>query len=113
MRYGVQADFRAERRDSFICVPFNRLPQERRGHAFNSPKAEDGHEEIRRLILGKPNSEPLQDAEAMKLLHKLDSDTNINAFALKFPIERNSFFLSAHLWSLLKWLYYISECPLR
>lgn len=92
MRYAVQADFRAKTRDSFICVPFNRLPQERRGHAFNSPKAEDDREEIRRLILGKPNSELLQDAEAVKLLHKLGSDTNINGFALKFPILRNSFF---------------------
>ncbi|RAK80268.1 pyridoxal phosphate-dependent decarboxylase family protein [Aspergillus fijiensis CBS 313.89] len=87
VRYAVHSDFRQENRKDFICVPFNRLPREQEGHAFNSPEVEADRDLIRMRILGQQNEALLQDPVAMNLLRQLGSDTNINAFALNFYVD--------------------------
>lgn len=83
---------------SFICVPLNLLPSERKAMQDPNTTPEDYaqalHEEkqkIRDRILNKSNQEIIdEDAErvtedkAMVLLRALGSDLNINAFALNF-----------------------------
>ncbi|KAL8847899.1 MAG: hypothetical protein Q9221_007075 [Calogaya cf. arnoldii] len=86
------------RSTSFICVPLNLLPAERKAMQDPNTSPEDYaqalHEEkqkIRERILNKSNQEIIdEDAEratedkAMVLLRALGSDLNINAFALNF-----------------------------
>lgn len=83
-------DFRQQNRKSFICVPFNRLPKEREGHPFNSEEVEKNRDEIRNSILGKDNEKLMEDPKAMALLRELGSDTNINAFALNFYLDKEN-----------------------
>ncbi|RAH78646.1 pyridoxal-dependent decarboxylase domain protein [Aspergillus japonicus CBS 114.51] len=87
VRYAVHSDFREGNRKDFICVPFNKLPKEKEGYAFNSQKVEDCRDIIRTRILGQQNEALLQDPVAMNLLRQLGSDTNINAFALNFYVD--------------------------
>lgn len=90
VRYAVQTDFRPQNRRKFICVPFNRLPKEREGYAFNSSEVEKNRDDIRRLILGQDNEQLMKNSEAMALLRQLGSDTNINGFALNFYLDEKN-----------------------
>ena len=90
VRYAVQADFRPQNRKKFICVPFNRLPLEREGYAFDSKEVEANRDQIRDLILGKGNEKLMESSAAMALLRQLGSDTNINGFALNFYLDKDN-----------------------
>ncbi|KAL9592084.1 MAG: hypothetical protein Q9179_007074, partial [Wetmoreana sp. 5 TL-2023] len=88
----------ATKDSSYICVPLNLLPAERK--AMQDPNTtpesyekavEEEKQKIRERILNKSNQEiidddaqrPLED-KSMVLLRALGSDLNINAFALNF-----------------------------
>ncbi|KAF7596071.1 hypothetical protein BBP40_003333 [Aspergillus hancockii] len=73
--------------EDFICVPFNRLGPERKGHSFRSKKVEEEKQWFRENILEKENKDIT--AEAMDKLRELGSDLNINAFALNWKYEGN------------------------
>ncbi|KAJ5553355.1 PLP-dependent transferase [Penicillium frequentans] len=90
VRYAVLSDFRQQNRKNFICVPFNRLPKEREGHDFDSEEVEQERDEIRKLILGQENEKLMNDPDAMALLRRLGSDTNINCFALNFYLDKDN-----------------------
>ncbi|CAG7948880.1 unnamed protein product [Penicillium nalgiovense] len=93
VRYAVLSDFRQDNRKKFICVPFNRLPKERKeggGYAFNSEEVEQDRDEIRKLILGQDNEKLMENPKAMALLRQLGSDTNINCFALNFYLDKDN-----------------------
>lgn len=87
VRYAVLSDFRPQNRKKFICVPFNRLPKEKDGYAFDSTEVERNRDDIRKLILGQDNEKLMKDPNAMALLRQLGSDTNINGFALNFYLD--------------------------
>ncbi|KAL8967295.1 MAG: hypothetical protein Q9183_002989, partial [Haloplaca sp. 2 TL-2023] len=88
----------ATKESSYICIPLNLLPAERK--AMQDPNTtsesyekavEDEKQKIREQILGKSNQDIInEDANrepqdrAMVLLRALGSDLNINAFALNF-----------------------------
>lgn len=97
MRYAVHSDFRLQNRKSFICVPFNRLPKEREGYAFDSKEVEQDRDEIRNQILGKDNEDLMKKPEAMALLRQLGSDTNINGFALNFYLDKENTILNTDI----------------
>jgi hypothetical protein len=86
----VLSDFRPQNRKKFICVPFNRLPKEREGYAFDSNEVEQNRDEIRTRILGQDNEKLMKDSKAMALLRQLGSDTNINGFALNFYLDKDN-----------------------
>lgn len=92
MRYAVLSNFSKDRKDrkNFICVPFNRLPKERQGYAFDSDEVEEERDEIRTLILEQDNEKLMKNPKAMDLLRQLGSDTNINAFALNFYLDKEN-----------------------
>ncbi|KAL8729997.1 MAG: hypothetical protein Q9166_004320 [cf. Caloplaca sp. 2 TL-2023] len=83
---------------SFICVPLNLLPSERKAIQDPNTTAESyaqavdqEKQKIRERILNKSNQEIIDDdagtpaeEKAMVLLRALGSDLNINAFALNF-----------------------------
>ncbi|KAL8725702.1 MAG: hypothetical protein Q9181_006313, partial [Wetmoreana brouardii] len=88
----------ATKDSSYICVPLNLLPAERK--AMEDPNTtpetyekvvEQEKQKIRERILNKSNQEIIDDdaqrpteEKAMVLLRALGSDLNINAFALNF-----------------------------
>lgn len=90
MRYAVWSDFRQPIQKSFICVPFNRLPKEKEGYDFDSIEVEKDRDEIRELILGQENEKLMNNPDAMALLRRLGSDTNINCFALNFYLDKEN-----------------------
>ena len=86
-------------KSSYICVPLNLLPAERKAMADpnTTPETyakavEEEKQKIRDRILNKSNQEIIDDDSAitseedksMVLLRALGSDLNINAFALNF-----------------------------
>lgn len=88
----------ATEQSSYVCVPLNLLPAERK--AMEDPNStpesyakavEEEKEKIRQRILDKSNQEIIDDDanrapedKAMVLLRALGSDLNINTFALNF-----------------------------
>lgn len=97
MRYAVLSDFRQQNRKNFICVPFNRLPKEREGYAFDSEEVEKNRDEIRDIILGQDNETLMGNPKAMDLLRQLGSDTNINGFALNFYLDEDNQILNTDI----------------
>lgn len=75
--------------DDFICVPFNMLRSEANGKNsyLESPEVAKEQQKIRDLIIGKEDDEIFRSPEAMEIIRRLGSDTNINAFALNWKYE--------------------------
>ncbi|KAH6884277.1 pyridoxal phosphate-dependent transferase [Thelonectria olida] len=71
--------------EDFICIPFNMLNSEQGGDIpYLSSKVDKERKQIKELIIGKKDSEIFSSEEAMKIICRLGSDTNINAFALNW-----------------------------
>ncbi|TDL20030.1 PLP-dependent transferase [Rickenella mellea] len=66
----------------FIVAPLNMLPAE-----MDDGDVEAQKQFIRDRIMSVPNSEIVEDAEAMELLPELGSDLAINAFAINFKVN--------------------------
>ncbi|KAF4124797.1 Glutamate or tyrosine decarboxylase or a related PLP-dependent protein [Geosmithia morbida] len=74
--------------DDFICVPLNMLRSEEQGkNGYLSDTVEKERRKIRELIIGKDDSKIFKSPEAMEIISRLGSDTNINAFALNWKHE--------------------------
>lgn len=74
--------------DFFTCVPFNMLPAEEGGiKAFDSAEVNKQKQWIRQNILKKTNRQIMQSPEAMDMIRRLGSDSNINAFAINWKYE--------------------------
>ncbi|GAO18709.1 hypothetical protein UVI_02053150 [Ustilaginoidea virens] len=71
--------------DYFTCVPFNMLPAEEDGSKlFDSPEVLKQRQWIRSNILHKTNEQIIKSPQAMDMIRKLGSDSNINAFAINW-----------------------------
>lgn len=77
----------SEKKKHYICIPFNRLPVEKKGFGSLSPDANERRKFIRDNILGKSNEEISKFPETMDYLRELGSDLNINAFSLNWYRE--------------------------
>lgn len=74
--------------DDFICVPFNMLQSEEDGKIpYTGLGVEEERKLIRKLIINKPDEDIKKDEDAMAIIRRLGSDTNINAFALNWKYE--------------------------
>lgn len=76
-----------EKKKHYICIPFNRLPVEKRGFGSLSPETNQRRKFIQDNILGKSNQEISGVKETMEYLRDLGSDLNINAFSLNWYRE--------------------------
>lgn len=76
-----------EKKKHYICIPFNRLPVEKRGFGSLSPETNQRRKFIQDNILGKSNKEISEVEETMEYLRDLGSDLNINAFSLNWYRE--------------------------
>ena len=74
---------------SFVVVPLNLLPSERRPDS-TPEMVEEEKQKIRDRIIAKSNAELAKDNEAMTLVRALGSDLNINAFACNFRLSDGS-----------------------
>ena len=77
----------SEKKKHYICIPFNRLPVEKKGASSLSPEADKRREFIQENILSKSNEEISKVPETMEYLRELGSDLNINAFSLNWYRE--------------------------
>lgn len=71
----------SDKDSDFRLTTLNMLPDERSGVGPEKQK-----EFIRKRILDVPNSELIQDTEAMQLIKDMGSDLSINTFAVNFRI---------------------------
>lgn len=76
-----------EKKKHYICIPFNRLPVEKKGFGSLSPETNQRRKFIQDNILGKSNQEISEVDETMEYLRDLGSDLNINAFSLNWYRE--------------------------
>ena len=75
-----------DEKSDLVVVPFNMLPTEQ-GPDPDPKKIREQKEWILKRITNRPNSELVDDPEAMELMQDLGSDLMINAFACNFRIN--------------------------
>lgn len=77
----------ADKKKHYICIPFNRLPSEKKGSGSLSSEVDERRKFIRDNILKQPNEKISQNTATMDYLRELGSDLNINAFSLNWYRE--------------------------